>query len=547
MVHTSRTGNKLAGDEQGEETSRVRMNSLSQNWIVRKPPVRSSQGVVVSQNIAAARIGAGILAEGGNAIDAAVAAGFALAALEPWNSGLGGIGYMVVWQAKTRSAHVVEFGPIAPRRLDPAAFPLAGTGSSGDLFGWPRVAEDRNVHGPLSFAVPGQVDGLGLAHERFGKLSWARLLEPAIAEAERGLPVDWFTTLRLATSARDLARYPTTASLYLADGFPPVTPPGAERAHIAMPALAETLRRIAVAGRRDFYEGAIARKIVADARTLGAVLGADDLAGYAARIVEPLAFRYRGVDLHTAAGLTAGPTLGRALARIEARNLSGDAPGPDAYCGYADALGEAYRYRFEHMGEVRDAMAPSCTTHLNVVDGEGNFVALTQTLLSVFGSKVLLPATGILMNNGVMWFDPRPGRPNSIAPGKRPLSNMCPVVAVRDGAPWLALGASGGRKIVSAITQLLSFLIDFRMTLEAAFHQPRIDASGDAEIRVDPRLDGDVQRALASRFQTKVAENTVLPVNYACPCAIVVEPASGERVGMADVMSPWSGAAAEGS
>ncbi len=521
------------------------MNSLSQNWVVRKPSARSSRGIVVSQSIAAARIGAGILAEGGNAIDAAVAAGFALAALEPWNSGLGGIGYMVVWQARTRSAHVVEFGPVAPCRLDPADFPLTGTGSGGDLFGWPKVAEDRNVHGPLSFAVPGQVDGLGLAHERFGTLPWARLLEPAIAEAERGLPVDWFTTLRLATSARDLARYPTTASFYLADGFPPAVLPGAERVHVAMPALAGTLRRIAIAGRREFYEGAVARKIAGDATALGAVLREDDLARYAARVVDPLAFRYRDVDLLVAGGLTAGPTLARALAGVEKLRPAGEAPGPDAYCAYAEALGEAYRHRLEHMGEVDDTVAPSCTTHLSVVDGAGNFVSLTQTLLSVFGSKVLLPATGILMNNGVMWFDPRPGRPNSMAPGKRPLSNMCPVVAARDGAPWIALGASGGRKIVSAVTQLLSFLIDFRMPLDAAFHQPRIDASGEAEIHADPRLAHGVQDALANRFQAKLAEHVVLPANYACPCAIMIEPGSNERIGMTDVMSPWSGAAAE--
>ena len=106
------------------------------------------------------------------------------------------------------------------------------------------------------------------------------------------------------------------------------------------------------------------------------------------------------------------------------------------------------------MGDVQDAAAPACTTHLNVVDADGNFVALTQTLLSIFGSKVLLPDTGILMNNGIMWFDPRPGRPNSMAPAKRPLSNMCPAIGLRDGAPFLAIGASGGRKIVSAVTQL---------------------------------------------------------------------------------------------
>jgi gamma-glutamyltranspeptidase/glutathione hydrolase len=240
-------------------------------------------------------------------------------------------------------------------------------------------------------------------------------------------------------------------------------------------------------------------------------------------------------------GLTAGPTLANALTRLAAHRLGG-APGPDAYRAYAEALSAAYGERFATLGDVRDRQAPASTSHLNAVDGDGNMVALTQTLLSVFGSKVVLPETGVLMNNGIMWFDPRPDRANSLAPGKRPLSNMCPVIATRSGSPWLAIGGSGGRKILPAVAQILSFLADFGMDLESAFHQPRIDASGEPSILVDPRLPEDVQAALAARFQTRAAELVVLPNNYACPCAIAVEP-SGERIALSDVMSPWSGAA----
>ena len=138
---------------------------------------------------------------------------------------------------------VVDFGPISPRRLDPAAYPLA-TGTGGDLFGWPRVADDRNVMGPLSIAVPGHVDGLGLAHEKFGRLSWSAVLAPAIEQAERGLPVDWFTTLRVAMTARELARFPTTAPVWLPGGYPPVTSAGAPLGRLRIPRLADTLRRI---------------------------------------------------------------------------------------------------------------------------------------------------------------------------------------------------------------------------------------------------------------------------------------------------------------
>jgi gamma-glutamyltranspeptidase/glutathione hydrolase len=519
-------------------------SGITQNWIVRKPELRTRGGVVVSQSLVAAEAGARILADGGNAIDAAVATGFALAAAEPWNSGLGGVGYMVVWVAQERRAYVVDFGPVSPARLDPADFPLAG-GSGGDLFAWPAVVGERNALGPLSIAVPGEVDGLGVAHQRFGALPWAAVLQPAIELAERGLDVDWYTTLRAALWAPELARDRHSASIWLPDGFPAAAQAGAPARSLVIPKLAATLRRLADAGARDFYEGALADAIAVDLRTAGAVLDRGDLARYSARVAEPLAFGYRGAHLLAAGGLTACPTLAAAMATIGRRSFAGRTPGADAYVAYAEALSAAYAERFASLGDVDDARNPTSTTHLNVVDRDGNVVALTQTLLSVFGSKVTLPATGILMNNGVMWFDPRPGGPNAIGAGKRPLTNMCPVIAVRDGSPLLAVGASGGRRILPAVAQILSFVLDFGMDLPAAFHQPRIDASGEPAINVDPRLPEAVADALAQRFATRAAEYLVMPDNYARPCAILVDPATGERTGMTDAMSPWSGAAAD--
>src|SRR5688572_16484692 len=180
-----------------------------QNWHVRKPPARSRGGIVASQNRIAAQAGARVLAAGGNAVDAAVATGFALAAVEPWNSGLGGVGFMLVYSAKQGRVSVVDFGPVSPGGLDPAAYPLTGAGSTTrDLFTWPAVKDDRNVHGPLSIAVPGHPDGLGLALEQFGTMKLADALKPAIELAEQGIAVDWFLTLKVATMAKELARYP---------------------------------------------------------------------------------------------------------------------------------------------------------------------------------------------------------------------------------------------------------------------------------------------------------------------------------------------------
>src|SRR5262249_59106723 len=174
----------------------------TQNWEIRKPGGSSRAGIVASQRATAGRVGAEILGGGGTAGDAAVATAFALAAAEPWNSGLGGIGFMVVQQAGAERAEVVDFGPISPSGLDPAAFPLTGEMRT-ELFTWPQVVGDRNMHGPLSFMIPSAVRGYALALERFGRLPWRELVKPAIALARAGLPVDWFTTLKVDGAAAD--------------------------------------------------------------------------------------------------------------------------------------------------------------------------------------------------------------------------------------------------------------------------------------------------------------------------------------------------------
>ena len=183
------------------------------------------------------------------------------------------------------------------------------------------------------------------------------------------------------------------------------------------------------------------------------------------------------------------------------------------------------------------------TTHLCAVDRHGNMIAITQTLLSLFGSRLVLPETGVLVNNGVMWFDPRPGRPNSMAPGKRPLTNMCPVIARRDGKAWFATGASGGRKILPAVFQMCSFLVDHGLDLEAAAHHPRIDVSDPDMVTMDPRLAPEVQAALSARFPTRTIEYTAYPGGYACPQVVLQD--GDTRMGVGDVMSPWSAGVSE--
>ncbi len=514
---------------------------LVQNWIVRKRCVQTTEGIVVSQSRIAAQAGASSLRANGNAIDAAITTAAALAALEPWNSGLGGTGFMVVYIAKEDRALVIDGGPIAPRRLNPADYPLSGK-TGGDLFNWPMVIGDRNVMGPLSIAVPGLVDGWGLAHRNFGTKPWAELLAPAVEFAEQGLPVDWWTTLKITANARELNRFKPARSIYLPDDLPAYTPSGAAPTHLRLVGLDKTLKRLAAAGARDFYEGELACDLIADFEVSGAIITGEDLASYHARMVEPLEVDYRDTRLALAPGLTAGPSLARALSLLPRAGFKSREPDAAAYVAYVEALKSVYAERLAHMGESE--AAPGSTTHLSVVDRDGNMVALTQTLLSSFGSKVVLPKTGVLMNNGVMWFDPRPGWSNSLGPGKRPLTNMCPAIVRNNRKGWFAIGASGGRKILPAVLQMISFLVDFRLTLEAAAHQPRVDASGGEVVTADPRLSAEVRSALAKRFTLRLGEHTTYPANYACPQVVLQDPVTGVRFGIGDVMSPWSGAVA---
>ncbi len=515
----------------------------TQNWQVRKPAARGRAGMVVSQVGAAAEAGVLMLDAGGSAADAAVATAFALAAVEPWNSGLGGIGFAQVVGANG-PAETFDFGPVAPAGLDPGAFPLTGR-MKQDLFAWPEVEGDRNIHGPLSFVVPSAVAGYALLHERHGRLPLHEVLAPAIALAWRGLPADWYTTLKVAASAAVLRLYPESARVYLPNGLPPVAPYQGTPGFFTLGNLPDTLERLAHAGLRDFYEGEVAASVARDAREMGGVLSATDLAGCRARVLPAVAVPWAGRRLMLANGLTAAPTLRRVLEVMEG-TASGPDPSPEWYARFARTMRAAYAERLSGLGDAEPRAAESCTSHLTACDRDGTMVAMTTTLLSSMGSRVVLPRSGVLMNNGVMWFDPTPGAPNAMAPGKRPLTNMCPVVAVgADGRPEIAAGASGGRRIMAAVAQMLSFVGEFGLDPEAAAHHPRVDVSGPDGVTADDRLPAVVLDRLRADGPVEVVEHGVMPLNFACPNLIRRGP-DGGVTGVSDAMSPWSAAVAQG-
>jgi gamma-glutamyltranspeptidase/glutathione hydrolase len=371
------------------------------------------------------------------------------------------------------------------------------------------------------------------------------LLAPAVALAERGLPADWFTLIKVANSAAVLRRYPTSAAIYLPDGLPPVPPYQGPARFFRQGGLPETLARLRQAGFADFQRGALAADLAQDCSEIGAVLTADDLRNCAARWLPAVPRPWRGRVLHLANGLTAAPTLLRVLDGMAEAPTADGTPSPEWYARLMRVMNAAYAERLAGLGAAEPQAAESCTTHITAVDRDGMMVAMTTTLLSSMGSRVVLPRTGVLMNNGVMWFDPTPGAANGIAPGRRPLNNMCPVVASRDGRPEIALGASGGRRIMASVFQMLSLVADFGLDPEAAAHRPRIDVSGPEGATADARLPGAVLDALRAVGPVEVVEHGVLPVNFACP-NLIATAADGGRVGVSDAMSPWSAAIAAG-
>ena len=511
-----------------------------QTWTTHRGEIVSRHGLVAAQNLEAAEAGAAVLAAGGNAMDAAVVTALALAILEPWLSGLGGGGFLLWGAAGGSEVEALDFSVRAPAGVEPTDYPLVDGAATGNWFDWPAVANDRNISGYASICIPGTIAGLSDALARHGTLSFADALQPAIRFAERGMVVDWFSSLCLAIDARGLKRFPASTMLFLPDGEAPFA--GPDTRFLPMPGAAQLMRQLADRGARDFYEGETAARLVADLTAGGSRATLTDFASYQPRWSPALRGRYRGRDLAVVPGLGGGPSLLRALGLLETGWRPGDRPDAPSALAQAEAIRTAYRERLTRMGHA--AGGGDCTTHLSVVDQHGNMVSLTNTLLSRFGSKVTLPGSGILMNNGMMWFDPRPGTPNTIAPGAQPLANMCPVIEVGAAGPTLAIGAAGGRAIFPAVAQILSYIVDFGMSLEEAFLTPRLDASTPT-IKVNRSAPDDIAARIATAFPVEIVADTLYPVNFAIPSAVQRDPMTGRNSGMAHQTNPWAGVARE--
>ncbi len=420
--------------------------NLSRRISIRKPSVRSSGGIVVSQNRVASEAGARALKAGGHAVDAAVAAAFTVGVAEPWMSGIGGVGGMLVYDAKSGAVTGYDFGGRSPKGLKIEDFRLV-PGADADLFGWPAVEGAVNTVGPKAIVTPSQPIGLWTAHGAHGR-------RPGRTFWPRRRTGDGWPGCRLGYDPddRDGAGRPCEGSRL--DGALPARRAGAcgasrQHGQAVAPADAGAGRHAGDAGAEGapaLYRGRLAESIAADVRAMGGYLSTEDLADYRVRTVEPLQIAYGNHRIHVLPELNGGPTLHVAFGALsKIVRTRGSAPEGTDYVAYAHALRAAWEDRFKRLGDAGERSAPTCTTHLTVIDRDGNIAVLTQTLLSLFGSRVTLPGTGILMNNGVNWFDPRPGGPNGIAPDRRVLANYVPSVMTGPTASWPSAAAADAR------------------------------------------------------------------------------------------------------
>ena len=555
--------------------------AMRSEWVVERAEATGTGGMVAAKTPLAAEAGAAVLAKGGNAVDAAVTTAFVAAVVEPWMNGIGGGGYMVIHGPGIPEAEVIAYPMVAPAGATADMFPLGG--SSLGFFGWPSVVDSANVAGPRSAGVPGTVAGLALALERHGTISLAEAIAPATELAERGFPAWWHTTLKVAQGLGAILAEPETARIFTRDGIPPVTLDDTNPALIRQSDLAATLRTIADQGPRAFYEGEIASKIAGHLAQRGTPFAADDLARYEPSVEAATAIRSGLSTVYTTAGGTGGTTLAEAMSLLDRAGIAETKPGSaDRLHLIAECLKIAFADRFAYLADpthvdvplerllsdayltsraggidrerasraragmrdelgvthdlatsVPDYTSGGSTTHLSVVDRAGLAVTCTQTLLSLWGSVVTVPGTGVLMNNGMMWFDPEPGRPNSVAGGKRPLSNMAPSVVVGDDGSAAALGASGGRRIMSAVLQVALNLVGGGRSMQAAVGAPRIDAS-TPKLFISPRFGPDVAARLTGMGHPfLVKDERVLLGDYASP-ACVRRDASGSYTGGVD-------------
>jgi gamma-glutamyltranspeptidase/glutathione hydrolase len=501
--------------------------------------VRSTRGVVSAGHPIAVEAGLSSLEQGGNAIDAVVAGAFAAFVAEPNNAGIGGYGHLACFLAQNGSFLTVDHGPRAPGRategmFEPEDDPLDG-------HDWPSVVGQRNFVGHLAPAAPGAVAGLWEAHQRAGRLPWKSLLRPAIATAQAGLEVTWVLMIEIAARLGEIESHPPLAAILLPEGrLPRARTADGPGERLQQSELAETLRSIARQGPDAFYRGDVATAIADAVAAGGGILSAGDLASYAPKVLDEPPADYRGWQFTTAADTVGYEVLG-ILERFPLRELGCGTV--EHYHLLAEAMGHAFADNatyacdpdytedpVERLGDPGFAAARAATialeraaprpitaaapwlgtnpasrpasaggvhgtTQVVAADRDGNLAALITTIGADFGSLIAVPGTGIVLNNSMINYDPRPGRSNSIAPGKMPFFAVPAIVAARDGQPAFAAAGSGGYPILAGVISTVVGMADHGLKVQEAIDAPRVHSQGNRTF-IDSRVAPEVLEGL---------------------------------------------------
>lgn len=463
-----------------------------------------------------ARVGDEVLAAGGNAVDAIVAAALVTGVAALPSCGIGGYGgHLVIALAGGKKITAIDFNSAAPVAARPDMFAVNEKG---------QVKNRVNQYGWLASGVPGTLAGLQLALDRYGSRSFHEMVQPAIKLVRDGFPITKGIALGIRASQEAFKKDLGSAKLFLDQGEP--LPAGAL---FKNPDLARMLQTLADRKSVDsFYRGDIAEHIAAAFRKNGGLVTAADLAAYQAREVKPYELTWNSYSIHTAPLTAGGLTILQSLRTLQALGWE-KKPVHDVKSSHAglEALRIAWNDRLRLLGDPDQTPAPverllsktvadqsaarvaqavkeakliplqsdgrteNGTIHLSAADSGGNLASLTLTHGESFGARVTVDGLGLTLGHGMSRFNPRPNHPNSPGPGKRPLNNMCPTVVLKDGIPTFAIGGHGGRRIPNALFEVLSQLICFDASLEAAVASPRLHTEGDASLTLEPKWPDD--------------------------------------------------------
>ncbi len=492
------------------------------------------KGVVVTNNPHASMAGLGMLVQGGNAFDAAVASLFALTVAEPMMVSVFGAGFFVYRDARTGDISTLDNYAVAPLAAEEDMYtPVKERRPDHYLF---ETEGRKNMVGHLSVATPGALKAWEHVQARHGVLSLKEVTAPALRLARVGYKATPYLSFCVEASHRDLALCEDTARTFLPSGNP--LRPGDP---VKMPDYADTLEKIARNGSRILYGGELGKVIVDDMEENGGILAMKDLQSYHLIEREPVTgtYRERYTVYSMAPGSSGGTHIVQMLNLLEHSDLGGMEWGSAEHIHlFTEVLKIAFADRQRYMGDPWRVPVPvegftskeyaaarveeiggsaktytygdpgtyesQNTTHVSVMDADGNIVAATQTLFSLFGSMVTVPGTGVLLNNCMGLFDPRPGRANSVAGGKRMLSSMTPTIVLRDGSPFLCIGTPGGTRIFPTICQALVNIMDFGMSMQQAVEAPRVWTMGipgtpEGKLHVEPGFSEETLEGLKEK------------------------------------------------